>query len=66
MTFFRTKDNRRDPKPCEEARKQRRQQLQAQQQLLANARSEEAESQPVPNPTVDSAERAANSAVLKR
>jgi hypothetical protein len=36
MTFFRTKDNRRDPKPREDARKRRRQQLQAQQQLLDN------------------------------
>ena len=34
MAFFRTRDNQRDSKACEDARKQRRQQLQAQQQML--------------------------------
>lgn len=34
MTFFRTRDNKSNPRPTSEARRQRRQQLQAQQQIL--------------------------------
>ena len=34
MAFFRTKDTRRDPQVRADAHKQRRQQLQAQQQLI--------------------------------
>jgi hypothetical protein len=34
LSFFRTRDNQRNPKLSEEARRQRRQQLHAQQQLL--------------------------------
>lgn len=40
MAFFRTRDNRRDPKASEEARLQRRQQLQAQQQILAKQKAD--------------------------
>jgi hypothetical protein len=40
MAFFRTRDNHRDPKAWEGARRQRRQQLQAQQQILAALKAE--------------------------
>jgi hypothetical protein len=39
MAFFRTKDTRRDPQVRADAHKQRRQQLQAQQQMLEDHKS---------------------------
>ena len=46
MSFFRTRDNQRDPKAWEGARRQRRQQLQAQQQLLEEIKADASNPEP--------------------